>query len=138
MIRRRTPLQRRAWPRRRRPTPRRSERVRDPEYMARVRRLPCLAKGLGPCRGRVEADHAGRRPYGRKCGDDETIPMCSAHHRMRTSFSGPFRTWRKPEMRAWLDAAIVLTQSKLRRREPDAETVLAIRTLLAQKERQPR
>jgi hypothetical protein len=63
--------------------------------------------------GRIEADHAGRRPLGRKCNDRETQPLCSLHHRQRTDWSGPFRDWSKEEMSAWLREGIVETQRLL-------------------------
>ena len=77
------------------------------------RRLPCCARDLGPCWGRIEADHAGPRPLGRKCSDDETIPLCSGHHRARTDLAGPFRGWGREQMRAWLDAQIEQTQAAM-------------------------
>lgn len=89
--------------------------MRDPEYMERVRQLPCFVACcfLEVCDGPIEADHAGRRPMGRKCSDRETVPLCSLHHRQRTDFSGPFKSWNGLQMRAWLDEAILTTQLRL-------------------------
>lgn len=107
------PIRRYSWMRRRRPEPRRSERARDVDFMLRVKTLPCLARDLSECSGPTEADHAGRRPMGRKCSDRETVPLCSLHHRQRTDFSGPFKSWNGLQMRAWLDEAILTTQLRL-------------------------
>lgn len=94
--------------------PRRSERQRDLDYMAFVRGRPCIVGAqadIGGCEGRTEADHAGRRPLGRKCSDRDTIPLCSKHHRDRTDLRDFFAGWSATEMRAWLDAAIKHTRT---------------------------
>jgi hypothetical protein len=78
-----------------------------------VKQLPCAARALGTCEGLVEADHQGRRPYGRKCSDRETAPMCTRHHREREAFAGAFKNWDHDRMRAWLDAQIAATQAQL-------------------------
>jgi len=123
----RTPLQRKTPLRARPPSERKPRarkpskyklRVRDTEYMLAVKRLACAARDLSmfhPCEGVIEADHAGRRPLGRKCDDRETIPLCTEHHRQRTDFSGAFRKWNGSQMRAWLDEKIQDTQRQLRR-----------------------
>ncbi len=105
--------------RRRRPTPRRSSRVRDTSYLLFVKTLPCAARDIGldtayPCFGEVEADHAGRRPMGRKADDATTIPLCQQHHHDRGSFSGAFKTFNQAGMRAWLAEAIEQTQAMWR------------------------
>lgn len=99
-LQRRTPLRRRAA-RARRPT-KYQLRPRDEVYMAWVRRLPCAARAMSPCLGRIDPDHAGRRPTGRKADDRTCIPMCRRHHRQRDTFKGPFRDWDKMRMRWWL------------------------------------
>ena len=94
-------------------------RKHDPQYLSLVHQLPCDAAryvtNAGPCSGGIEADHAGERPVGRKADDDTCIPLCSFHHRCRTDFSGPFKTWRSWEMRAYLDAAIERTRMRVAR-----------------------
>lgn len=40
------------------------------------------------CEGRVEADHQGDHPWGRKADDRTAVPMCWKHHRARTNPSG--------------------------------------------------
>ena len=109
----RTPIKRRARLRSRRSTQRRSSRVRDTAYMLRVKELPCAAWLMSPCGGVVEADHAGRRGLGQKCPDNETIPICTTHHRERTDFSGAFKDWDQSMMRAWLASEIAATQAVL-------------------------
>ena len=96
----------------RRATPRRSERVRNPAFLAFVHELPCAAIGLPGhvCAGRIEADHAGDRPIGRKADDDTCIALCSLAHRQRTDMTGPFREFTRAEMRSWLDGHIAETR----------------------------
>lgn len=112
-MRRGAPLKRHTCLRARRAEPRRSERQRDTSFMLRVKLLPCSAQDMGGCSGIIEADHAGRRPLGRKCNDSECIPLCQLHHRQRTDLSGPFKAWTRQEMREWLDLNISLTQAVL-------------------------
>lgn len=92
---------------------RRSARVRDVAYLALVRQQPCCAAYLGGCEGPIEADHVGRRGLGQKCSDYETIALCRLHHRQRTDFSGPFKTWRSFEMAAFLESKCRGTQHQL-------------------------
>lgn len=65
-------------------------RVREPPYLAFIRRQPCAARALGGCDGPVEAAHvrfsdarAGRRNPGLqvKPSDEYTLPLCASHHR---------------------------------------------------------
>lgn len=66
-------------------------RVREPLYLAFIRRQPCAARRLGNCSGPVEAAHVrysdattGRRNPGLqvKPSDEFTLPLCASHHRM--------------------------------------------------------
>lgn len=105
---RRTPLKRRKPMRRGRPKPTAyRRRVRNLPYMAWIRAQACAARWMGGCRGRIEADHAGERPVGRKADDLTCIPLCHTHHVQRGSFSGPFRSWNRAGMREWLDAGVL-------------------------------
>jgi hypothetical protein len=94
-------------------------RIRDPNYLALVHLLPCLvAVEIGStrlCSGGIEADHEGWRPLGRKCNDDETVPLCSKHHAERGQFAGYFRTFDRARMRAWRAAAIAWTRERVAR-----------------------
>lgn len=117
---RRTPLARTSAPARktrmlqRRATVRRSSRVVDHAHLAAVHDLPCCARDLSPCSGRIEADHAAKKiGGGRKSDDTGAIPLCQLHHRQRHSFSGPFRSWTAPVMRAWLDEQIADTRAAI-------------------------
>lgn len=115
---RKTPLKRKAWMKQKRAKPRRSGRVRDTEYMLAVKQLPCAARFALGCAGPIEADHAGRRPLGRKCNDNETIPLCREHHRQRTDGYGFFREALPAgeTVRMWLDRAIAETRDRVERR----------------------
>ena len=93
--------------------PRRSGRDRDPVYLARVRRLPCAARRMSSCAGAIEADHAGRRPLGRKSHDHEAIPMCQQHHWQRTNYVGAFEKFMGADMRRWCDRVIDATRAQL-------------------------
>ena len=100
-----------------------SDRPRDLAYLGWVRQQPCLLRHLGDCDGTVEADHAGERPYGQKCGDDQALPLCRKHHRDRTDSRGFFRAPDRVARRLrrqWLDRQIATTwaQWKTRRLGP--------------------
>lgn len=71
-----------------------AQRERDTPQMMWVKTQRCCAHRLaelagaavraiiGPCRGVVEADHAGaNHGMQRKSGDDACIPLCVRHHR---------------------------------------------------------
>jgi len=87
-----------------------SQRERETDYMLWVKTLPCCCSHLGACEGVVEADHAGARGLGMKASDWTCIPICTLHHRQRTDFSGPFKTWDQTMMRVLLADTIVETQ----------------------------
>lgn len=96
-------------------TPRRADRRIDPAYRARVRTLKCAARKFPghKCEGRIECDHMGERPYGRKCHDDESGPMCTIGHWARTNYVREFKAFTAVEMRAWCDQVIAETRAKL-------------------------
>jgi len=71
------------------PTPRiKPGRVEDPEHLARVRSLPCIACQIGGTEQvfATEAHHIRRDSYrtcygvAQKAGDHEAIPLCKLHH----------------------------------------------------------
>lgn len=51
--------------------------VLDPQYLAFIRKQPCICCGT---RKYVEAAHVGVRGLGARCSDREVLPLCSAHH----------------------------------------------------------
>lgn len=118
----RSPLERKTRLRARRPTPRRSARVHDLAYLARVRQLPCHACGRS---APSEADHQGPRPFGRKADDVTAVPMCRECHQRRTDGFLPSCPWSgvhacnswsragKDEIRVWCDVAVEATQREL-------------------------
>jgi len=109
MLRRHTPLKRTRFMRSTRKSKYR-RRPRHPEFMAFVRRLACAARTLGPCSGRIEADHVGPRGIGQKSDDRLTIPLCAQHHVDRTNFCGVFRDYDQKAMRLFVAKALVETQ----------------------------
>lgn len=113
-------------------------RERDLEFMAKVRKLPCIVRTwlailnggtepvtadtarewilppkITPCTGRVQADHLGERAYGTKAHDNTCAPMCRNHHAERTDYTGPFKGWTAEDMRAWCDWAIRRTRIEI-------------------------
>lgn len=116
-LKRKSALRRKAWMK-----PRKSayaSRLRDTAYMLWIRSKPCAAGELfaatahgsdSGCDGRVEADHVGRRPVGRKAEDRSCVPMCQHHHRQRDNFHGPFKHWNQQQMREWLASLVVKYQ----------------------------
>ena len=84
--------------RRKRIKPRRSSRIRDGEFMAVVRTMPCVVQGMDPCEGGIEASHCGDRGLGQKASDDTTVPKCRKHHQAWGDCSGYFKQW-TPDMR---------------------------------------
>jgi hypothetical protein len=89
----------------------------DPRYLDRVRALPCRVIDLHtatPCRGRIEAHHAGTRPgIALKSHDHTALPLCTQHHRDLHALAGPFRGWRKEELRSWSEMEIAMVQGRL-------------------------
>lgn len=113
-MKRSEPLKRRTRLATRRPRARRSGRVHNPHFLAFVHTLPCAARSVQGhrCDGRIEADHAGERPVGRRADDRTCIPLCMLGHRERTDFAGAFRGFDRVHMRGWLDEQIARTQAR--------------------------
>lgn len=83
------------------------------DYLAWVRDQRCRLSykvAAGPCLGRIEADHMGSRPLGRKADDRSACAMCSRHHADRHAHRGFFRGFNAALMRAWCDAQIEATR----------------------------
>lgn len=85
-----------------------------PEYVRRVKALPCAVGHRGGCSGGVEAHHAGPRPgLGLKAPDDTCVPLCGQHHRDYHAAAGPFRGLRRAERERWASDAILATRLRL-------------------------
>jgi hypothetical protein len=95
-----------------------ARRERAPAYMAWVKTLPCYVVALRltfatPCRGVVEADHAGSKMSegdGLRAYDHTCIPLCTGHHRERHDFCGTFEAFDQQQMRVFLSTAIAHTR----------------------------
>lgn len=116
MLARRTPLKRKTPMRRFSTTSKYARRERDKDFLAFIHWCPCALKNgdpTGECEGRIEADHAGKKTTAfRKTDDTTCIPLCTRHHRARTTpkgftgYRGFFKDWSKDKMRAWADEKI--------------------------------
>lgn len=117
-MRRTVPLTRHTRLKPRRSTPRRSSRVRDPEYMAIVRTLPCAAIGLPghQCDGSIHAHHAGYRGVSQKADDNTTIPLCQVAHANWHDCNGCFAGWERDEREAFAVIKIAETFLAVERR----------------------
>ncbi len=74
----------------------------NPDYLAKVRKLPCLMSGHGGCTGEMHAHHpTGRKGIGQRNHDRDAVPLCAAHHTERHGLSGTFKGWRKEDIRRW-------------------------------------
>ena len=119
----RSPAPKRKTPlKRKRSKPRRSERQRDFVFLAWVHTQECRvarqAASAFDCDGPIEADHAGKRPMGRKADDDTCIPLCRGHHVGRHAVRGMwFEGFTRAEMRQWLDDAIAETREDFTKRK---------------------
>lgn len=113
---RRTPLRARRWGIARKPPRRLLTSQSDVGYLDWVHGEPCCVRGMmgaGPCRGRIEANHAGRKPgIALKAHDRTCLPKCSEHHRQWTEHTGVFAGWTKDKRRMWADALILATQQR--------------------------
>ena len=83
----------------------------DRQYTDWIRTQPCIMSDYrwsgSQCVGRTEAHHAGRnRGMSQRDHDRTCVPLCRQHHGDYHNLSGPFRTFKKAERRAWADAAI--------------------------------
>lgn len=91
-----------------------SDRDRDFDRMGWIKLQRCCAHTIGhdvgPCRGPIEADHAGGYADGRgtshKSTDDTTIPLCARHHREPGLRSILFGRLALGELREWQDRMI--------------------------------
>lgn len=87
-----------------RPQPRVTEkadrgRVRDPGYLAFLRRQPCCVGDLGGCEGPTEAAHVrylSKPGLSVKPDDRQAVPLCASHHR-----TGPLAQHSRGERLWW-------------------------------------
>ncbi len=61
----------------------RSEPFRDQDYLAYIRKQPCLV--CGGAQGPSVAHHEGNGGKGLKASDYDTVPLCPVHHGERHS-----------------------------------------------------
>jgi hypothetical protein len=99
----------------RRLRPRRGDDVdRDLEYLAQVRKLPCL---IQPCYSRKrDPHHAGEHAKGKKAPDITAIPLCRQHHDQWHLRRGFCEGWDNARRRQWQDEMIERTQRLLGRK----------------------
>jgi hypothetical protein len=82
----------------------------DPEYTAKVRRLPCAMALDDPCGGEVAAHHeidAGRLGMSMRAHDRRTMPLCAKHHDAFHRGTKPFDGWTREERAAWQNHKIM-------------------------------
>ena len=69
--------------------------IRCPRHLAFVRGLPCLACGVSPDHGAIQAAHirvgpgSGKGGIGLKPGDDRVVPLCADCHRRQHDHGEP-------------------------------------------------
>lgn len=102
-----------------------ARRERDMPRMGWTKTLPCLLSRPGapfidlwrgpadidPCRGSVEAHHAGEHGLSAKAPDSTVISLCSHHHRALTDRTGVFAGWPRHSLKAWELAAVAHCQA---------------------------
>lgn len=92
--------------------------MRDKGYLSAIHDLPCFASLSVEghrCDWVIQADHQGRRGYGQKSHDRESVSLCVLGHLERETFSGPMKTWNQARMREWIAAGIAWTQAAMKR-----------------------
>lgn len=86
----------------------------DPDYIARMHRLPCCARDAGPCDGPIQAHHATYdRGISMRQHDYLAMPLCMGHHDDFHAGRGAFRGWTKEARRAWQAARVEETVMRL-------------------------
>jgi len=77
------------------------KRVTDPDLLAFIRTLPCLACGVSPC----DAHHVTTRKSGGGDVPENVMPLCRAHHSLWHSMGAGQMCDRFPPVKFWLEAA---------------------------------
>lgn len=142
------PLQRKTRLRPRKSLQRRRPATNDPAYLAKVRMLPCAAKGMEwrsewvcadgspalavwthECRAPRHAHHATYARNGqRKALDRYALPLCASAHRMFHDLRGPFSGFTKATRRSWEIDAVAATQAAVGAMDlPDEQRVRGAR-----------
>lgn len=91
----------------------------DEGYLREVRKLACLLRDVPDHRcssRRSQADHAGKRPLGRKSHDKEAIPLCAQAHAERQTYTGWCAGLDDRGMRLVLVTAIAETRARVEQR----------------------
>jgi hypothetical protein len=84
----------------------------DKMYTEWLRSQPCAMEGHSECIGAPHVHHAtGRKGLGTRNHDQTGVCVCSKHHTERHALSGPFKGWRKQQIRDWEET----TAARLRR-----------------------
>ncbi len=74
--------------------------MKDPKRLKWIRSLPCIFDSP-TCDGPVEAHHRTGAGLALKAPDDETMPLCSLHHKQRHDSTGAFFKLTKAERKTW-------------------------------------
>lgn len=91
----------------------------DDAYREWVRTQPCCAPcAPSGCWPNIEAHHAGSSGMGQRAHDHTCIPLCSAHHVPGLhQNAGPFKGWKREQLRDWQDERIEELRTRYARRE---------------------
>ena len=115
-LRRLTPLRARkpmarGKPMRRRPTPRNPISPEDRARLDWLHTLPCCAPIPHNC-GPIEVHHDTQdRARGKKTGHASGMPVCHAAHMDFHATAGPFKGWKRDDLRAWQTAMVTRYQA---------------------------
>jgi uncharacterized Zn finger protein (UPF0148 family) len=85
----------------------------DIERLAWLRTLPCCAPGHENCPGPVGVHHdTQHRAKGKKSPHSRGMPMCTDSHVFGFhANAGPFKGWKKAQLRAWQDEQVAKYQA---------------------------
>ncbi len=123
-LRRKTPLNPK------RSKPRRTEQVRDREYLDAVKRHgECCAVDLanaGRCWGPIDPHHTQRGGAGLKGSDHAVIPLCRKHHGNIEDLSGPFKGWNRARRDSWTAEKVLDTRARVSARQRIAKHLARI------------
>ena len=99
-LKRKTPLRRGKPMRRVRKVPHVT--LEDKARLEWLHSQPCCAPGHESCPGPVETHHDTQdRAHGKKAGHERGMPMCHTSHMDFHGNSGPFKGWKREQLREW-------------------------------------